>query len=82
MEESPKDEAPEAGAKKTALRVGWSTVGIGLGAAIVAAAIGAYNADSAMTGAIVLQRVASLIMLVGLVVVLAAHRAKRWRGRM
>lgn len=86
MEESPPALTPEATVKKMVLRIGWSTVVLGVGAAVVAAAIGGYNADSTMAGATALQRVGALIMLLGLVVVLAAYRVAwlttRWRGRM
>lgn len=85
MEESPPEVTPEAAAKKMVLRFGWCTVGLGVGSAVVAAAIGGANADSSMAGATALQRVGALIMLLGLVVVLAAYRVAwlttRWRGR-
>ena len=89
MEESPPDATPEVAAKKKVLRIGWSTVGIGAGGAVVAAIIGGANSGGMSplaTGAAALHRFGAFIMLMGLGVVLAAYRLEYvqtwWRRRM
>jgi len=89
MEESSPGAMTEATAKKTLLRIGWSTVGVGAGGAFVAAIVGGNNADAVSgwaSGATASHRIATLIMLGGLVVVLMAYRVTRlssgWFQRM
>ena len=89
MEERPPDVTPEVAAKKKMLRIGWCTVGLGTGGAVVAAIIGGANSGGMSplaTGATALHRFGAFIMLMGLGVVLAAYRLEylqtRWRRRM
>ena len=89
MEESPPDVTPEVAAKRMVLRIGWYTVGLGAGAAVVAAIVseaGSGRASPWTTGATVLHRLGTLIMLSGLGVILAGYRLNHlqiwWRRRM
>jgi len=89
VEECPPDVTPEVAAKKKMLRIGWCTVGLGAGGAVVAAIIGGANSGGMSplaTGAAALHRFGAFIMLLGLGVVLAAYRLEHlqtwWRRRM
>ena len=72
MEESTSQVTGRPGANKTVLRVAWIIIGAGVLVAMSAAITGGMNPNA---NVLPIRNLAAVIMLVGLLTVLAAHRA-------